>query len=120
MADLLRQVRHCCVVATVASRAGVDRQTHKCQGRKVFRSGDWRIVDGRAPCGSYWDNAGTDRVRDGTPLTFPGDVLDIVCGRAIRGSFSALGVDLDLAQGLAHAGPQLDLEIRDATEQPVR
>jgi PKD repeat protein len=79
---------------TVSSHApaSIDK-THRCQGRKVFRSGSWRVVKGRAPGGSYCDNGGTGRGPDAMRLTFRGDVLDLVFGRAARGGKAVVFVD---------------------------
>lgn len=79
-------------------------KTHKCQGRKVFRSGSWRVVKGRAPGGSYCDNGGTLRGRDAMRLTFRGDLLDMVFGRALRGGKAVLFVDGERIDTVSFAG----------------
>ena len=90
---------------TVSSHAPtcVDK-THRCQGRKVFRSGSWRVVKGRAPGGSYCDNGGTGRGRDAMRVTFRGDVLDLVFGRARRGGRAVLFVDGERVAVVSFAG----------------
>jgi M6 family metalloprotease-like protein len=90
---------------TVASQApaGIVK-THRCQGRKVFRSGSWRIVKGRAPGGSYCDNGGPGRGRDAMRLTFRGDVLDLVLGRAARGGKAVVFVDGERVGTVSFAG----------------
>ena len=79
---------------TVLSQApdSIDKR-HKCQGRKVVRPGWWRVVQGRAPDGTYCDNAGPGRGRDAMRVTFRGDVLDVVFGRAMRGGKAVVFVD---------------------------
>jgi hypothetical protein len=92
---------------TVTSKAPSSiNKNHECQGRKVFRSGNWRIVDGRAPGGSYCDNGHRGRGRDAMRLTFHGDVLDIVFGRAVRGVKAVVFVDDVRIGTISFAGPK--------------
>ncbi|WP_439937678.1 PKD domain-containing protein [Nocardia sp. N13] len=83
-----------------------------CQGRAVGHLGSWRVVDGRAPGGSYCDNGGTRAGRDVLRLGFEGDALDIVFGRARRGGKAVLFVDGERVGTLSFDGrrarPRLD------------
>jgi M6 family metalloprotease-like protein len=101
------------VALTTTSVAPADlRRKHPCQGRSVGHLGDWRVVKGRAPGGSYCDNAGTRSRRDVLRLGFEGGSVDIVFGRARRGGKAVLFVDGERIGRLSFDGrrsrPRLD------------
>ena len=85
---------------------------HPCQGRSVGHLGSWRVVQGRAPGGTYCDNGGTRRGRDVLRLGFRGDSVDLVFGRARRGGTAVLFVDGERVGRLSFSGrrnrPRLD------------
>jgi len=91
-------------VAVLSQAPATIAKTHRCQGRKVFRSGSWRVVKGRAPGGSYCDNGGALWGRDAMRLTFSGDQLDVVFGRALRGGKAVLFVDSERIGTVSFSG----------------
>jgi M6 family metalloprotease-like protein len=99
------------VTTTSVAPADLPRR-QACQGRAVGHLGSWRVVDGRAPGGSYCDNGGTRSGRDVLRLGFEGDALDIVFGRARRGGRAVLFVDGERVGTLSFHGrrarPSLD------------
>jgi M6 family metalloprotease-like protein len=99
------------VTVMSGSPAGLARK-HPCQGRSVGHLGSWRVVDGRAPGGSYCDNGGKRPGRDVLRLGFQGDSVSIVFGRARRGGKAVLFVDGERVGTLSFKGgrnrPRLD------------
>ena len=89
-------------VAT-STPAGFTRK-HPCQGRSVGHLGSWRVVQGRAPGGSYCDNGGRGTGRDVLRLGFEGDKVDVVFGRAKRGGKAVLFIDGDRVGRLSFKG----------------
>ncbi|WP_210503232.1 PKD domain-containing protein [Nocardioides xinjiangensis] len=99
------------VAVTSQAPDGLTRR-HPCQGRSVGHLGSWRVLRGEAPGGSYCDNRGRRPGRDVLRLTFEGDAVDVVLGRAARGGRAVLFVDGERIGTVSFAGrrarPRLD------------
>ena len=83
-----------------------------CQGRSVGHLGSWRVLQGRAPGGSYCDNRGKRAGRDVLRVGFQGDSIDVVFGRAKAGGKAVLFVDGERVGAVSFKGrrtrPRLD------------
>ena len=83
-----------------------------CQGRAVGHLGSWRVLQGRAPGGSYCDNRGKRPGRDVLRVGFQGDAIDVVFGRTKAGGKAVLFIDGERIGTLSFKGrrarPRLD------------